>query len=245
MKNLSDFLVTTPFKILAHLKTLSNENCIINATFGDNLSFLTAIIDIDEKKQTITIDCGPKEYLNRELLSQSSVSFKSERNGIKILFDGTGITRVGEAGHPALSMKIPEQMYWIQRRQFYRTRSPLSKNSYCSINFKNFGSGGVRGTIKFQLFDLSATGFAILSDTKELAEQLLPSTKFENCQLTLDNSKTYTISFVVRTNFAVNPSRADKGHRIGCEFINLSPPAESAFLRYMQNIQREMQRNFK
>ena len=243
MENFSDFFVNTPKQVLIHLKTLAAEKCLIAVNFEENFSFLTAILDIDEEKQLITIDCGPKEYLNKKLLSANIVHFKTELGGIKVLFDGIGIKKAGETGQTALTIKIPECIYWIQRRKLYRMRSPLSKNSYCTISFpKNEGN---YERLNYKLYDLSATGFAMLSENKEQAERLTLDTEFKNCKLILNTTEIHIISFIVRSNFTLNPNRPNKAHRIGCEFLAPPQNTESAFIRYMLEIEREIKRNQK
>ncbi len=130
MDNISDYLVKNPKQILGHLKTLAKEKCLISANFGENHSFLTAILAIDEKKQLITIDCGPKEYLNKELLDVAIVDCRTDYKGIKVIFKGHGVKKAGtDKKNTALSINIPNQIYWVQRRLFYRVRSPLSKTA--------------------------------------------------------------------------------------------------------------------
>lgn len=243
MQNLSEYLVKNPKQTLLHLKTLAAEKCLIAANFGENQSFLTAIIDIDEKKQRLTIDCGPKEYLNNELLSLGIVNCKADHHGIKVFFEGRGIKRAGKLGQPSLSMKIPEQIYWVQRRNFYRVRSPLSKNSYCSITITETAED-TEEILPLKLFDLSATGVSILSETKEMAKPLMPSTIFKDCQLFLNHTDTHNISIIIRSNYPLNPNKPNKTHRIGCEFLNISAKTESAILRYMQAIEVEIRKNF-
>ncbi len=140
MEDFSNYLVKNPKQIINYLKTLAKEKCLIAAGFGDNNSFLTAILEINEKSQTIIIDCGPKEYLNRELLSVGLVNCTADFNGIKVLFKGRRVKKAGNPSAPALSIQIPELLYWVQRRKFYRVRSPLSKNSYCTIHLQETAS---------------------------------------------------------------------------------------------------------
>jgi len=243
MENISDYLVKNPKQIIVHLKTLAKEKCLISAGFGENHSFLTAILDIDTKKQIITIDCGPKEYLNKELLNSGIVECKTDYKGIKVLFNGHGIKKAGGIGNTALSIKLPNQIYWVQRRLFYRVRSPLSKHSYCSISFKASESKDEQ-TLDYKLFDLSASGFSIICDSVELAEDIVLGSEFIDAQLTLNETETHKISFIPRNRIAVNPNKPTKSQRIGCEFVNLSPRAENAFIRYMQEIERETKKNF-
>lgn len=238
MENISDYLVKNPKQILAHLKTLAKEKCLISARFGEKHSFLTAILEIDVKKQIITIDCGPKEYLNKELLSSGIVDCKTDYKGIKVLFQGREIKKAGGIGNTALSIKIPNQIYWVQRRLFYRVRSPLSKNSYCTINFKA-SETEEQITLKLKLFDLSASGFSIICESAEQAKGIVLDSKFIDAQLILNDNEIHKISFIPRNRFAINPNKPNKSQRIGCEFLDLSPRAETAFLRYMQDIERE------
>lgn len=240
-EDLSEYKIKAPKQILAHLNTLISKKCLVTVSFGDGHSFLSVIIDIDEKNQLLTIDCGPKEYLNKELLSLGIIDLKSEVDGVKVLFKGHRIKKAGKMSQPALSIKIPESIYWVQRRRSYRARSPLSKSSYCSITFKN-SDGENEETLDFQLFDLSATGFCILSETLELAEKLTPLSEFYDCKLVLDNMGSYDISFKVQSKFSVNPKNPLKTHRIGCLFLDLAPAAESSFLRYIQMVQREIKK---
>ncbi|MFW5443704.1 MAG: flagellar brake protein [Methylococcaceae bacterium] len=243
MDNLSDYLVDNPIKILQHLKTLVTEKCIIAVSFGENQSFLTAITDIDEKKQIVSIDCGPKEYLNKELLNLGIVNCKAGFKGIEVLFKGLDIKRAGKLGQPALSMSIPKQIHWIQRRHFYRVRSPLSKNSYCSITIPETVEEN-QIALNFKLFDLSVTGFSILSETDEHAKYLIPLAVFSDCKLVLNDTDTHIISFIVRGNHAINPNKPKKTHRIGCELLNCSAKVESALLRYMQQTEIEIKQFF-
>jgi c-di-GMP-binding flagellar brake protein YcgR len=243
MENLTDFLIDAPKQVLIHLKTLAAEKCLIAVDFEDNFSFLTAILDIDVEKQLMTLDCGPKEYLNKKLLNTDIVNFKTELGGIKVLFEGRGIKKAGEAGQTALTIQIPQQIYWIQRREYYRMRSPLSKNSYCSITFHKTEEN--KETLDYQLYDLSASGFSILSETKKLAEPLTLDTEFNNCKLILNATTSYIISFIVRSKFALAPNRPLKIQRIGCQLLNTPPKIESAFIRYMLDIEREIKRNQK
>ena len=134
----------------------------------------------------------------------------------------------------------------MQRRQFYRVRSPLSKDSYCSIPFPETDENQeIEETLDYKLYDLSAIGFAVLSETEEQAEHLTVETEFNDCKLILDSTETHTISFIVRSKLALNPNKPQKGQRIGCEILNIPPKVESAFLRYMQDIEREIKRNQK
>ncbi len=244
MENLSEYLVKNPKQVLHHFKTLLSEKCLITAKFGDNHSFITAILKIDEKKQQIIIDCGPKEYLNKELLSAAIVNFSTNFKGIKVAFRGHGLKKAGNQQEPSLSIRIPEEMCWVQRRLFYRVRSPLSKQSYCRLSIIDQKTDQAVD-YDLKLLDISITGFAIVCEEKELAEQIMTVKQFDNCLLVLNGNEEHSISFIPRNLIPINLNRAHKSQRVGCEFVDLLPRSENAFLRYMQNIERELKKNLK
>jgi len=241
MADLAKYLVRNPKQVIKHLKLLSMERCLITATFGgeDKDSFVTAIMDIDEKKQTITIDCGPKEYLNKKLISSAIIKCTTEYKGIKVQFEGRKVVKSGSPSQPSFIIPIPNSIFWVQRRQFYRIRSPLSKESYCSIPLK-LENSEAETVVNFPINDLSASGISFLNESPEHAAQLTASSEFSHCTLTLEKEIPLKIDIEIRHETPNNPNKPGKTSRIGCYITNPTPRIESTILRYMQNIEREI-----
>jgi hypothetical protein len=60
MENESTYSLYGPSQIYNHLMLLFNNKCILSAHFGDSHdSFLTTIIEIDKKNNTLILDFGP------------------------------------------------------------------------------------------------------------------------------------------------------------------------------------------
>jgi c-di-GMP-binding flagellar brake protein YcgR len=246
MDNIAKYLVRNPKQVVNYLKMLSAERCLISAGFGegDKDTFLTAIMDIDQKNETITIDCGPKEYLNKQLLDSAIIQCATEYKGIKVLFEGRKVKKAGNPGQPAFTIPIPGSIFWVQRRQFYRVKSPLFKDSYCAVTFKDKETEE-KTTVNLKVHDISANGFSLVNDVSEFSPQLIASAEFESCTLALDNEAPQTVCFEVRYNAPLNPNRPDKTERIGCRITNVSPRIESTIIRYMQGIEREIKQKEK
>lgn len=245
MTDVAKYLVRSPKQVVSYLKMLIAERCLVSAAFGegDKDTFLTAILDIDEKKQTITIDCGPKEYLNRRLLDSAIIKCRTEYKGIKVLFEGRKVKKVGGSGQTAFLVPIPSPIYWVQRRQFYRVKSPLSKKSYCTLTYKN--EAGKELTVDLNLYDISASGISILNESTELASQLVPTAEFNGCRLVLEDEDSLTVDLEVRHDLLHNPNHLVQIGRIGCYITNSTPRIESTIIRYMQNIEREIKQKEK
>lgn len=238
MSDISKYLVTGKKQVLAYLKVLSAERCLISAAFGkgDKDTFLTAIMDINEKNETITIDCGPKEYLNKRLIGSAVIKCSTEFKGIKVFFEGRKVVKSGSASDPAFIIPLPRSIYWVQRRQYYRLKSPLSKHSYCTISFVD-PETDEQHSVNLDLHDLSANGISLHNTSDELHNLLEPSATFDNCLLFLQDEPPISIDIEIR-NISTNKPKI-KG-RIGCYITNSTPSTEAAILRYMQNIEREL-----
>ena len=234
MSDISSFSIQNPKQIISNLLLLVKNKCLLSARFGaNNESYITTLLDISEKNNALVLDYGPKEDLNQQILSTSKVVFNTEYNGIKVSFTGTALKKITYKGDPAFSMPIPKSLYWMQRREYYRVKSPLSKSSYCQLILKD------KPPINLKLYDISLTGFAMLNVSKEVSELLIPGTSFSECKLVLSETGEGMISFEVCAKYIINPDKVQKIQKIGCKFIKITRSIEDIIQRYMQQIQRE------
>jgi c-di-GMP-binding flagellar brake protein YcgR len=213
------------------------------ASFGDNQSFITMILDIQKKDNSISLQCSPKEYLNDDLFNAPFVKFKTEYDGIEVHFESSEIKQQGELVQPFLSIKAPDYLYWLQRRESYRIRSPFSKNSYCSIPIQQTEQAK-KELLICRLYDLSLTGFSIIADTLELSQKLTINAEFNDCTLYLEGNNTVLISFVVRNVIALNPNKSTSDQRMGCELINSQEENKITIKQYMQSLKLEKLASF-
>lgn len=233
MKTDSEFVIRNKQEIINHLMLLLRQKCLFNLHFGENESFITTLLDINPARDRILLDYGPKEYLNKKLLSAANIGFRTNFSGIKVAFEGSDITPVNHKGQAAFSILIPTALLWRQRRQFYRVKSPLSKASYLRLTVDD------AMPVDLNLYDISISGFSVLSDDNKLNELLTNQKEFSGCRLILENTAEESISFKVRQVIALNLNKPDKTKKIGCQFTAISPAFESSIQRYMQQIERE------
>lgn len=234
MSDISSFSIQDPRQIISHLSLLIKSKCLISARFGtNNESYITTLLAINEKNNALILDYGPKEDLNQHLLNAGKVTFDTEYNGIKVSFTGTALKKITYKGDPAFDMPIPKSLYWMQRREYYRVKSPLSKSSYCQLIFKD------REPVNLKLYDISLTGFAMLNVSKEISDLLIPGTSFELGKLVLSDTGEGMISFEICAKYIINPDKLQKIQKIGCKFTKITRPVEEMIQRYMHQIQRE------
>jgi c-di-GMP-binding flagellar brake protein YcgR len=234
MSDLSSFLVQNPKQINSNLLLLLKSKCLLSARFGaNNESYITTLLNINTENNSLVLDCGPKEDLNQRILNVDKLSFDAEYQGIKVSFSGAGLKRITYKNESAFTMPIPKSLYWMQRREYYRVKSPLSKASYCQLIVPG------REPVNLKLYDISLTGFAMLNVSKEISDLMAQGTSFTDCKLTLSGVGEGVISFEVRAKYIINPNKIQKIQKIGCQFIKITPRVEDIIQRYMHQIQRE------
>lgn len=222
-------------QVAYHLNLLVNSKCLLSAHFGaNNDAFITSILELDNKKSLLVLDCGPKEYLNKHLLESNTVEFHSEYEGIKVAFTADKIKRIRYNDQNALVITIPDSLFWQQRRQFYRIKVPISHDTYCEIRLPENDK-----PVKFKLHNISISGFCFINDQMELSEALVPTNEFCDCTLYLNGAESETVSVIIKNKSTINPAKARKGQRIGCFFSKITVAGESRIQRYMQNVERE------
>lgn len=244
MGNESDYLVRNAKLIVGYLTDIFKKKCILSAHFGENnASFLTAIVELDPKNNTLKLDCAPTEPLNQQLLNSPKVLFRTEMDGIKVSFSGKAITKTKSGAHAAFSMPIPASIFWMQRRHYYRVRVPLSHvGSYCEITFRTAQEDGgiLTQTAMFRLSDISIGGVSFLCPDAQFARHFESDKSFTECTLYLHESNRAGIGLVVKDITEIRASTTTTQHRIGCVFTEIAPTFESCIQRYMQDIERQI-----
>ena len=231
---MSSFLIQNSKQINSHLLLLVKSKCLLSAHFGENNeSYITTFLGINEKSNTVVIDYGPKEDLNQHILRAAKISFDTEYNGIKVSFTGTGLKKINHKGEAAFSMSIPKSLYWMQRREYYRVKSPMSKPSYCQLILDD------KKPVNLKLYDVSLSGFAMLNISNEISDLLVPGKTFEQCKLILSGTGEGIISFEVCTKYVINPDKLQKIQKVGCRLIKVTHSVEDIIQRYMNQIQRD------
>lgn len=243
MTSENSFFIKSPTYIITHLSLLAKSKSLITASIGNNESFLTTLIEVNKEHKAIILDYGPQEALNQKILSSNKIQFNTVYQGMEVAFTGNKVSKIKYDGEPAFMMPLPSSLFWREQRQFYRVKSPLSKNSYCRFTLPDHEE-----SIELSLHDISLSGFSMRvysSDLAQLlisesqAELLLPDTQIAQATLVLDEVGEGQVEFEIRYNDIINPNKINKIQRLGCKFTKIAPAFETLIQRYMQQIQRE------
>jgi c-di-GMP-binding flagellar brake protein YcgR len=234
MSDISSFSIQNPKQIVSHLSMLIKNKCLIGARFGEsNESYITTLLAIDEKANVLYLDYGPKEDLNQRILRTSKIHFDTTFSGIDVSFVGSNLKTATRKGETVFSMPIPRSLFWMQRREYFRVKVPLTNPSYCQIKVEG------RNPVNLKLYDISLSGIAMLNVSKEISELLIPGETMSECKLILTGAGECLVSFEICAKYIINPDKLQKIQKIGCKFTKLTRSTEEIVQRYMQQIQRD------
>lgn len=220
-------------EIMQKLRQLRKKNSLITLHFNDH-SMLSTVVDVLADKNLLVLDYGGDEELNQKLLKHDRAVIKTDYDGITAQFSIKGIRKARLQGKPSFACPLPESVLWVQRREFYRVRIPLSETVTCELIH------GDNNRTEYRVLDISTGGLALFDQNDEL--ELEPGNVFHNCKLTLGKHDSAFINLEVRNNIPVNPYEDSEDKRCGCAFLNLTGDFEASVQKFINIVDQQQKR---
>nr|WP_283163684.1 flagellar brake protein [Brenneria tiliae] len=120
--------------------------------------FISKILDVISDDDIFVFDLGGVEHENSRALYAGKLSFVAEPTGAKVEFSAEIARTIDFQGLPAFTASIPERLYLIQRRTYFRINTPLWPPLLCR--------GELPDDTRFQftIKDLSLGGLSLYTD---------------------------------------------------------------------------------
>lgn len=228
----SKYMIRSRMEIPYILKAIQAKNEIVTAYFNQGNDFiLTAILELSADNDTIFLDIGVDDALNRRILESGKIIFVTTQDHVRIQFTANKIERSAHQGKPAFRIAFPKELLKLQRREFYRLSTPVTHPVKCLIP----DHGG--GMVEISVADISLGGIAITHYHDRL--RLAIGDSFHECSLMIPGIDPLKTGIEVRNEQEVRLKNGMKTHRAGCMFVNFPPNQQSAIQRYINKLDRE------
>lgn len=119
--------------------------------------FITRLLAVD--KENMLLDYGSNDYENQLAADANELHVAAEIRGAKVEFALTALSLSEHEGLPAFTAGLPDLLWMIQRREFFRVTAPLTPRFYCYIPWPD---GAGEGRLRLQ--DMSLGGIGVLSE---------------------------------------------------------------------------------
>ena len=232
----SEYEMTSRSEALSILRSLIELGSLVTFYFNQGYDFLlTSLREISPDGKTMIFDGGANPEVNRKLLQADKINGVSSKEKVKIQFILNGVKAVKHQGQDAFLCDVPDSLFRLQRREYYRLPVPLANPVKANIGMMQ-NDGSVR-TTQAVVFDISGGGVCLVVAPGD--DTLKVDAEFFGASINLPNTGLITFDFRVRNIYDITTSSGKILRRAGCEFIKLSGPMMKLIQRYIIQVERE------
>ncbi|CAK0776189.1 flagellar brake protein [Gammaproteobacteria bacterium] len=227
-KSADGLVIRRPERIAALLDTLRSRRVLLSAAIPGHKSLHhTLVLEVTLGKNEFLLDELHPHEGHGLLLREKTLQLKCRLSGADIKFLATLTEAASEDGVAYYRMRLPEEVYYHQRRRYHRVT--LASNQ---VSFRGHWDPANRHRLDGYVQDLSLGGIRVI--TRGIyaiqAQQILPV-----CSLTLPDDEVLTCGIEVLT-VTVNPVR--EVTLFGGNLINLDNMSQRRLSRFIRECER-------
>lgn len=204
------------------------------ALYYDNASdfMLTTLLESDERG--LLLEQSRNSTENRRILQSKGLILVSSHLQVKVQFTAYQVRAALYQNFPAFYLPLPESIFRLQRREYYRLITPVTDPLRCVVATGKLPEKLPR---EFTIMDISGGGVAL---TCAESDTLLSLGKYySGCQIELPELGMVSGAIEVRTLVELTSLTGLISKRAGCQFSDLDSQSIMLLQRYVTNMQRE------
>ena len=231
--DLAKYTLSSPVEIIHHIRSIIKNGYMVTVFSNKGKTFiLTRLLEVDTNDRTLIFDWGSDDETNQQLMASERNVFVCSPDGVKTQFITGQVHEVKYEGKPAFEVSLPEQVIKLQRREFFRIRTPVGHPLLCII--KDYPGA----PLELPVFDISLGGLALwLPDLTAPGFDI--GQQYYDCSLELKPFGMLRSTLEVRHRLPVQLRNGQDAVRVGCSFLHLPTSMENMIQRYVGQLERE------
>lgn len=225
-----EFRVGHPTEVLALLRRLRDGAHPVNLNGPGGQMLGTVLWSVDESRGRLNFSVEPDRPELPGLIEAGEAVGVAYLDSIKLQFELQQPLLVRAARGAVLQAEIPQVLYRFQRRQAFRVRVPEGTQACVRMRHPSLPDM----TLTLRVLDVSIGGCALF--VPQDVPSLQPGTRVANALMTLDADTRLETGLALQHATSIQPEQ--RGVRMGCAWIGLSPSAERALQRYIDQTQK-------
>lgn len=229
------YMLYSRAEIAAILRRISEERTLVTVyTGGDGEFAVTMLLDVDADFDEATFDMPVNPEAQARVLDAHELVFVIFFENIKVQFRAQIAQATTFEERAAFRVRLPAQMLRLQRREYFRVRTPLIGKATCLVPQES-------GASKYESLDLlniSVGGLAVMSYPHNF--ELPVGNTIRDCFLDLPGIGPINVAFRVVNVYDGEGDSA--GRRCGCQFVDLAPQARIMLQRYINRVEGEQRK---
>jgi len=243
--------ISSTKQIEAILRNIAETGANVALYYNPKREFImTTVLDLDE--DGLWVEPGHTSTENHHITESHKLTAVSSHNQVKVQFVVNAASKVTYDGQPALFLPMPDSLYRLQRREYFRLSLPPSEHLRCLINVtKPKGENAPEDAtplettvVDFEVpaADISGGGIGLICMEGEF--DLVPGETYTDCQIDLPNIGIIHVSITIKNLIPLSKSRTGKiFQRAGCEFMDIDGQTAGKLQRFITDKQRLMATN--
>jgi len=231
------YRITTVREIEFVLHNLVKSSSRIALYYSDNDDFiLTTLLNVDATGLWLEQTQNSHEY--ERLIASNKLIFVSSHAQVKVQFVSDGAAATSYQDRAAFFLDLPDSLYRLQRREYFRLITPVSNPLRCVIPAAKSVQNNPH---EVTIMDISGGGVGLTC--AELDSVLIPGQIYENCKIDLLGTGEFIGTIEVKNLVTLSTPAGLTVRRAGCEFKNLDGAATKLLQRFVTNMQRTKEKN--
>jgi flagellar brake protein len=148
------YRLTQPSDVIRVLQEIRQEQRPVVILLPRGVKVVTMVLEINESAGQLVYDVGRTQDETQAILSAGLIRCAAQLRGVSIRFALQPPSQVISRGAPAFISRVPTEMLYLQRRQYYRASIRLNRSYPClirladqsevSLNIQDISLGGVK-----------------------------------------------------------------------------------------------------
>ncbi|MEE7546780.1 flagellar brake protein [Xanthomonas sp. Kuri4-1] len=230
------YLLRNRRQIRGLLKSLIDQRSLVSAHLGGrDQSFPTAVLELDEDGEWVLLDASHNEAVNRAVEGAGHLLCFAQLDHVRVRFRLDAPERIAREGHVGFRAALPQTLYHLQRREFYRLATPITESPTCVIQVT--AATGRPVELRLRVIDISGGGLAVnLAPGMPLLE--LHRT-YPDCVLELPDCPPIRVPLTICSQYQQTLPNGTDSYRIGVRFGALPRGADESIQRYIFRVDRQ------
>ncbi len=230
-EDLARFRVESKLDIVRVLREISRDGTMVTAFYNEGRDqTITTLLRVIADKGLLVLEKSQSSLDNKRMLASEKVYFEGRPNQVLVRFRVEGLSLAKLQGDSVFVAKLPEYIYRVQRREFFRISTSFKDPLTCQIPLG-------KSSIVLELADISVGGLSLNDpDFVFPEEDVEPESELAECVLHIPDYGDIKVNLELRNMFN-RTIRGKEIRRIGFAYTNLTAAQMTAIQRYINRIQ--------
>lgn len=225
------YAVTSALEIISVLKNIQMRQALLQLRIQPGTgSIVTTLLNVDNEGNALIFDSAPTEQLTQRITAAGRLNFEASVDSVHVSFQTGPAVACTHEDAPALRVPFPSQLIRVQRRDYFRIATPVSRPVMCTIKVDDKPHS-------LPLDDISVGGISIFDDGAALDHTI--GVVYEDCTVLLPDIGTITVTLRVAHYKEITLPNGRVRYRLGCSFESPNGATVNLVQRYVTQLQRE------